>query len=72
MVLILDGNSKHVGHVGCKTCFVLFFLKFAVNVDPNECLKQVKVPITLNACAPNSELPSNIRYTMVLVEFYGA
>ena len=72
MVLTLDGNSEHVAHVGCKTGFVLFFLKFAVNVDPNECLKQIKVPITLNACAPISELPSNVRYTMDLVEFYGA
>ena len=28
---------------------------------PNKCLKQLKLLISLDKCAPNSELPPNIR-----------
>ena len=34
-------------------------LKLATAVDINECLKPIKLPMSLHTCAPLSKLPSN-------------
>ena len=34
--------------------------RFGTAVDPNKCLKQIKLPRSLHTWAPISDLPSNI------------
>ena len=58
MELIID-NSKHVEND----------FRFATAVDPNKCLKKIKLPISLYKCARMSWLPSNIS-TMIFTDIY--
>ena len=63
-ILVLDGNADHVAHVWRESVFFIFI--FAIAVDLNKCLKQVKLPISLYTCTHISELPSNLS-TMVTI-----
>ena len=40
----------------CKV-FSDFFFKFATAVDKTKCLEQIKLPISIHACATISDLP---------------
>ena len=59
IVLIVDGNSGHVAHARRTTCF-FNHLKFKTAVSLNKCLRQIKLPISLNTCAYFSDLLTNI------------
>ena len=61
MVLISDGVTQNTLRTskGEWVC-VKINLKFAIALDLNKCLDQVKLPISLNTVASISELPSDI------------
>ena len=56
---LLDGNSEHVMHVRKKTGMIKLNLKFAPAVDLVKCLKQIKLPISIQTCA------LSIQYKMI-------
>ena len=64
MVRILDGNLERVAHASKGKGVFLKINVFENVVDPNNCIKQKKIPISLKKFAPIFELPSNIS-TMV-------
>ena len=41
-------------------------IRFATALDPNKCLKQIKLPISLHTCVPISKLPSTIRNMLII------
>ena len=60
-VLIWNGRSKNVAQVWRKTWI---FFKFAIAVERNKWLKQIKLPVSLHTCATFFELP----YTLITIQ----
>ena len=65
-VFILDGNSEKVAYVWNKTGLSEIIIEIATDLDLRNCLKQIKLPISLNTCAPFPVLPPNMDYTTKL------